>query len=40
MLAKVDEIRRLEARANETAPTEPEPDALDLGIEIPEPVGC
>ena len=37
-LAKVDEIRRLEARANETAPTEPEPDALDLGIEIPEPV--
>ena len=37
-LAKVDEIHRLEARANESAASEPEPEALDLGIEIPAPV--
>ena len=36
--ARVDGSRQLGGAANETAPTEPEADALDLGIEIPEPV--
>lgn len=36
-LAKVNELVRLEEKANEVAPAEPETEALDLGIEIPEP---
>lgn len=36
-LAKIDEITRLEAKASESAPAEPETEALDLGIDVPEP---
>ena len=37
-LAKVDELHRLEARANEKAPPEEQVEELDLGIELPTPV--
>lgn len=36
-LAKVDELHRLEARANEKAPPEEQVEELDLGIEVPAP---
>ncbi len=37
-LAKVDELHRLDARANESTPPPEQVEELDLGIEVPQPV--